>query len=223
MPSASSLTSMVGLTMLAHREDLAPLLVGPAAKQAPLQRSPAVSSLPGHCRTPVLAFTTQCKHILGVCTITIRNGSVWTAELLSTPLTTRGSTHALLLQLDQGICWKYAWRTPPVYSVDLASCWPTESIFQAENRAPQAVRGGFSAGWAEREAFWTPVQGDRSQGASFSGRQKVVPGPSQESGHLVFLSARPESYKGFTEGLSFKRIFEPLVRRGELKGTGNLF
>ena len=42
--------------------------------------------------------------------------------------------------------------------------------------------------------------------------------PRQSSGHLVFLSARPESYKGFTEGLSFKRIFEPLVRRGELQG-----
>ena len=43
-------------------------------------------------------------------------------------------------------------------------------------------------------------------------------GIQQKSGHLVFLSARPESYKGFTEGLSFKRIFEPLVRRGDLYG-----
>lgn len=40
----------------------------------------------------------------------------------------------------------------------------------------------------------------------------------QSTGHLVFLSARPESYKGFTEVISFKRIFEPLVRRGELQG-----
>jgi len=42
--------------------------------------------------------------------------------------------------------------------------------------------------------------------------------PQQSSGHLVFLSARPESYKGFTEGISFKRIFEPLVRTGDLQG-----
>lgn len=44
-----------------------------------------------------------------------------------------------------------------------------------------------------------------------SGRQQ------QSTGHLVFLSARPESYKGFTEVMSFKRIFEPLIKRGELQ------
>eukprot|EP00884_Botryococcus_braunii_P009365 jgi/Botrbrau1/1842/Bobra.146_1s0036.1 len=40
----------------------------------------------------------------------------------------------------------------------------------------------------------------------------------QKGGHLVFLSARPESYKGFTEAQSFNSIFKPLLQRGEMHG-----
>ena len=61
------------------------------------------------------------------------------------------------------------------------------------------------------------LQGEKSRLDSMPHREEVFE-PQQSSGHLVFLSARPESYKGFTEGLSFKRIFEPLVRRGDLQG-----
>ena len=61
------------------------------------------------------------------------------------------------------------------------------------------------------------MQGEKGRADSLPHREEVFQ-PRQSSGHLVFLSARPESYKGFTEGLSFKRIFEPLVRRGELQG-----
>ena len=34
--------------------------------------------------------------------------------------------------------------------------------------------------------------------------------------HLAFLSARPESVRGLTEAESFKNIFNPLLKRGEL-------
>lgn len=34
--------------------------------------------------------------------------------------------------------------------------------------------------------------------------------------NLAFLSARPESVRGFTEADSFKNIFNPLLKRGEL-------
>lgn len=36
--------------------------------------------------------------------------------------------------------------------------------------------------------------------------------------NLVFLSARPESYRGFTEELSFRELFEPLIQSGRLPG-----
>ena len=42
--------------------------------------------------------------------------------------------------------------------------------------------------------------------------------PHQRWVHLVFLSARPESFKGLTEALSLRRIFHPLVKRGEMLG-----
>ena len=38
----------------------------------------------------------------------------------------------------------------------------------------------------------------------------------QEGSNLVFLSARPESYKGLTESEAYKRYFQPLVARGDL-------
>ena len=38
----------------------------------------------------------------------------------------------------------------------------------------------------------------------------------QEGSNLVFLSARPESYKGLTESEAYRRYFQPLVQRGEL-------
>lgn len=34
--------------------------------------------------------------------------------------------------------------------------------------------------------------------------------------NLAFLSARPESVRGFTEADSFKNIFNPLLKRKEL-------
>jgi len=42
--------------------------------------------------------------------------------------------------------------------------------------------------------------------------------PRQKWVHLVFLSARPESFKGLTEALSLRKIFRPLVKRGEMLG-----
>ncbi|BDA41955.1 hypothetical protein COCOBI_02-7530 [Coccomyxa sp. Obi] len=42
--------------------------------------------------------------------------------------------------------------------------------------------------------------------------------PRQKWVHLVFLSARPESFKGLTEALSLRKIFRPLVQRGEMNG-----
>jgi hypothetical protein len=38
----------------------------------------------------------------------------------------------------------------------------------------------------------------------------------QEGSNLVFLSARPESYKGLTESESYRKYFQPLVLRGDL-------
>jgi hypothetical protein len=38
----------------------------------------------------------------------------------------------------------------------------------------------------------------------------------QEGSNLVFLSARPESYKGMTESESYRKYFQPPVLRGEL-------
>lgn len=38
----------------------------------------------------------------------------------------------------------------------------------------------------------------------------------QEGSNLVFLSARPESYKGLTESESYRKYFQPLVARGDL-------
>ena len=38
----------------------------------------------------------------------------------------------------------------------------------------------------------------------------------QEGSNLVFLSARPESYKGLTESESYRKYFQPMVVRGEL-------
>lgn len=38
----------------------------------------------------------------------------------------------------------------------------------------------------------------------------------QEGANLVFLSARPQSYKGMTESESYRKYFQPLVARGEL-------
>lgn len=40
--------------------------------------------------------------------------------------------------------------------------------------------------------------------------------PLQPGVNLAFLSARPESVRGFTEADSFKNIFNPLLKRGEL-------
>mmetsp|Transcript_1706 Transcript_1706/g.4949 ORF Transcript_1706/g.4949 Transcript_1706/m.4949 type:complete len:1096 (+) Transcript_1706:257-3544(+) len=40
--------------------------------------------------------------------------------------------------------------------------------------------------------------------------------PHQPGANLVFLSARPESYEGTTEAMSFSSIFSPLIRRSEL-------
>jgi hypothetical protein len=40
--------------------------------------------------------------------------------------------------------------------------------------------------------------------------------PHQEGSNLVFLSARPESYKGLTESEAYRKYFQPLVQRGEL-------
>jgi len=40
--------------------------------------------------------------------------------------------------------------------------------------------------------------------------------PHQRGGHLVFLSARPETYKGMTESSSYRSIFRPLVRSRDL-------
>ena len=42
------------------------------------------------------------------------------------------------------------------------------------------------------------------------------PIPHQRGGHLVFLSARPETYKGYTEASSYRSIFRPLVRSRDL-------
>ena len=142
MPSPGSITSMVGLTMLAHREGLPPLFVGPAAKQAPLQRPLAVSSLLGHCRPPVVASTTQCNHILGVCTPSQSRMEVrlWMARLLSTSLTTQGCTHALPFSSLIRRCGAThrASSTCPHCQPDI--CQLKESIFQAGKRSTQAGR-----------------------------------------------------------------------------------
>lgn len=42
--------------------------------------------------------------------------------------------------------------------------------------------------------------------------------PHSSAVHLVFLSARPESYRGWTEELSFREIFEPLINNGIMAG-----
>ena len=49
-------------------------------------------------------------------------------------------------------------------------------------------------------------------------RQERRQRPPSHANHLVFLSARPESYRGWSEELSLKGIFEPLVERGEMPG-----
>lgn len=38
----------------------------------------------------------------------------------------------------------------------------------------------------------------------------------QEGSNLIFLSARPESYKGLTESESYRKYFQPFVLRGDL-------
>lgn len=40
--------------------------------------------------------------------------------------------------------------------------------------------------------------------------------PATHANHLVFLSARPESYRGWSEELSLRSIFDPLVRHDKL-------
>jgi hypothetical protein len=40
--------------------------------------------------------------------------------------------------------------------------------------------------------------------------------PHQLGSNLIFLSARPQTYKGLTEAESYRSIFSPLLRRGEL-------
>ena len=42
--------------------------------------------------------------------------------------------------------------------------------------------------------------------------------PRSSAVHLVFLSARPESYRGWTEELSYREIFEPLINNGIMSG-----
>ena len=42
--------------------------------------------------------------------------------------------------------------------------------------------------------------------------------PFSPTAQLVFLSARPESYRGWTEELSFRELFEPLIASGRLPG-----
>ena len=48
--------------------------------------------------------------------------------------------------------------------------------------------------------------------------EPAVQRPASPTVHLVFLSARPESYRGFTEELSFRELFEPLIHSGRLPG-----
>ncbi|KAL4858667.1 Pentatricopeptide repeat-containing protein [Chlorella vulgaris] len=43
-----------------------------------------------------------------------------------------------------------------------------------------------------------------------------VAAPHQEGSNLVFLSARPESYKGMTESEAYRKYFQPFVQRGDL-------
>ncbi|KAL4427949.1 hypothetical protein ABPG75_002038 [Micractinium tetrahymenae] len=61
------------------------------------------------------------------------------------------------------------------------------------------VRGG-----APGDAGWRAEQAARERE------------PHQEGSNLVFLSARPESYKGMTEAEAYRKYFQPFVVRGEL-------
>ncbi|KAK9825469.1 hypothetical protein WJX81_006378 [Elliptochloris bilobata] len=72
---------------------------------------------------------------------------------------------------------------------------------------PQMTRSG-------RRRLVSPMQGGESREAQARWQDR----PHQRWVHLVFLSARPESFKGLTEALSLRRIFRPLVERGEMLG-----
>ncbi|DBA92139.1 hypothetical protein WJX77_008470 [Trebouxia sp. C0004] len=64
---------------------------------------------------------------------------------------------------------------------------------------------------------WEAPAGDGSAQKATEEEDEEEPGRLHQAGvHLAFLSARPESVRGLTEAESFKNIFNPLLKRGEL-------
>ena len=59
------------------------------------------------------------------------------------------------------------------------------------------------------------MQGGEAQQAA-EAEDAMEERPASLTGFLIFLSARPESYRGWTEQLSFRELFEPLVQAGRL-------
>ncbi len=82
--------------------------------------------------------------------------------------------------------------SPPMRSLLGDLLTPRDEAAYPEGASPRATA------WAEARAARPPLA------------------HHQEGSNLVFLSARPESYKGFTESDSYRKYFQPLVARGDL-------
>jgi hypothetical protein len=107
--------------------------------------------------------------------------------------------------------------------------WRADFLESARHRVTQAAAltgsgtgGGGSAAGANPPGASTPTATSAATGglsAAF-GRSTLSNDPAaiphQRGGHLVFLSARPETYKGYTEASSYRSIFRPLVRSRDL-------
>ncbi|KAK9804158.1 hypothetical protein WJX73_006372 [Symbiochloris irregularis] len=89
-----------------------------------------------------------------------------------------------------------------------------------EPPSPRTVKRGI------RTTLSRPLQGGEATAGSRSAeaarrreaQQRRRDRPATHANHLVFLSARPESYRGWTEELSLRSIFDPLIISGDMPG-----
>jgi hypothetical protein len=110
------------------------------------------------------------------------------------------------------------------------STWGASSLATAQRGCPFAFAPAGSAELADTltsrlRPLVTTANGPAGAGRTGSavlrgGGEAAAPAasvqPHQEGSNLVFLSARPESYKGMTESESYRKYFQPFVQRGDL-------
>lgn len=89
---------------------------------------------------------------------------------------------------------------------------PRTISFGVRNNLSRPLEGGLPA---SEDA---PPQSKEEAQKQLDKRKGRRQRPPSHANHLVFLSARPESYRGWSEELSLRGIFEPLVRRGDMPG-----